>query len=94
MTASEATRCSRDHPHPDIDILGVGMNRGSGQRPASTRVAVFYLRAWIEGQDGRFVARITQTTNLADRRATREVVGSASDVLERVRRWLTEVQAQ
>jgi hypothetical protein len=70
------------------------MNRRPSRRPASTRVAVFHLRAWIEGQDGRFVARITQTPNLADRRPTTEVLGSPSDVLERVRRWLQELQAQ
>ena len=93
MTASKATRCSRDHPHR-IDVLVTGMTPGPASGSASTRVAVLYLRAWIEGQDGRFVARIAQTPNLADRRPTSEVLGNPSDVLERVRRWLTEVQAQ
>jgi hypothetical protein len=46
------------------------------------------VRAWFQGPDERLVARISQTVNLIEQRATTTTVGTADDLYAQVRNWL------
>jgi hypothetical protein len=55
------------------------------------RVGLLIVRAWFEGSEERLIAKITQTSDVAERHATNKVVGDVLDLHEALDAWLDAI---